>query len=254
MSDMPQDLSARFKKVRGSQESESAQMKPMDFAESYRIRAKMLGVLIRDARLNAARTIEDCARLLRVYPHEVEAWEYGDNVPSLPQLEILAYYLGVPVTHFWGTETLTPEGEDNVSRAQAEYIALRQRVVGALLRIAREEAGITFEALSGITGIPGERINGYELGEIPIPLHELSVLAGGVRKNMNYFLESGGHIGELLLLRQQLKNFSDLPEEVREFVSKPINIGFLHIAQAFSQMPTENLRQIGESLLNDITL
>jgi transcriptional regulator with XRE-family HTH domain len=251
MSDM-QDFSARFKKVKGSQEA--AQARPMDFTESYRIRAKMLGVLIRDARQSAARTVEDCARLLRVSPQEVEAWEYGDQSPSLPQLEILAYYLGVPVSHFWGMETITTDGEDNVAKAQAEYMALRQRVIGALMRIAREEAGVTLEDLSASSGIPVEYINAYELGEAPIPLHQLSVLASGVRKNMSYFLESGGHIGELLIMRQQWKHFSDMPDDVREFVSKPINIGFLHIAQAFSQMPTENLRQIGESLLNDITL
>src|SRR5690606_16356552 len=75
----------------------------VDHAEAYRIRGKMIGVLLRDARLDAGRSLDDCARVLQVAPEDIEAWEFGDQVPSLPQLEILAYYLGVPVSHFWST-------------------------------------------------------------------------------------------------------------------------------------------------------
>lgn len=249
MSDF-KDISSRLKGANKS--SEPAQPKPMDFAESYRIRAKMVGVLLRDARLKTARTLEDCARLLRVSPDEVEAWELGDLVPSLPQLEILAYYLDVPVSHFWGASTVG-EGEASRRSAQSEYMALRDRMIGALLRQAREEAGLSVEELGQMTAIPPEHINRYELGELPLPMHELSVLASSLRKNVSYFLESSSHIGQLLSIREEWKHFTDLPEEVRKFAANPLNIGFIHIAITLSQMPTETLRQVGTSML-DITM
>ena len=97
------DISARMKKAR---KDDTEEQRDYDYGESYRIRNKMLGVLIRDARLNAARTVEDCARLLNVDTQTVEAWEYGDAAPTLPQLELLAYYLDVPVSHFTGVPNI----------------------------------------------------------------------------------------------------------------------------------------------------
>ena len=244
-----EDIAAKMK---ARQKANEADDKPYDFEESYRIRAKMLGVLLRDARENAARSIEDCARLLNVSPELIERWEYGDEVPGLPQLELMAYYLDVPVSHFWGVETLT-SAEEPQRRNQPEFIKLRNHMVGAMLRQAREEANISVEQLAEISGIGTDRVTDYELGEIVPPVHELSVLAGGVNKNLSYFQESSSHIGELLAVREALQNFADLPEDVRAFISNPVNVGFIHIAMMLSQMPSDRLREVGASIL-DITM
>lgn len=245
------DISARMKQNRQAQPSE-VERKPFDHDESYRIRARMVGVLLRDARVNAGRNVEDCARLLRVAPEQIEAWEYGDSVPSLPQLEILAYFLDVPVSHFWGLNTLTSEQQRAVD-AQTEYMALRDRMIGVLLRQAREQLGLSLNDLSAESGLPAEQIELYELGEMPLPMHELTVLANSVKKNVSYFLESSSHIGELLMLRESWKTFAALPEEIRQFAANPLNVGFIEIAIMLSEMPTERLRRVGESVLN-ITL
>jgi len=244
-----EDFAARMKAKSKSRDNDE---KTYDFSESYRIRAKMIGVLLCDARLSAARTVEDCARLLNVSPAQVELWEHGDETPTLPQLELLAYYLDVPVSHFWGMETLkiSRGGREDI---QPEYVRLRGRMIGALLRQAREETGVSLEALSETCGIPVDQINGYELGEPTPPMHELSVLAASLKKGMEYFLESSSQIGELLATREAWKHFSELPEDVRAFAADPINIGFIHIAVMLSKMPADRLRQIGASIL-DITM
>jgi transcriptional regulator with XRE-family HTH domain len=243
------DVSARLKKTKEGSEGAETQPKPIDFAESYRIRAKMVGVLLHDARVNAARTLEDCARLLRVSPEQIEAWEFGDDVPSLPQLEILAYYLDVPVSHFWGMNTLETERASRLT-AQGEYIALRMRMIGALLRFAREQNEMSIEALSQASGIPADQIAHYELGELPLPMHELTVLAGHVRKNISYFLETNSSVGEWLALQENWKRFAELPDDIRQFVSNPLNGGFIEIAILLSQMPVDRLRRVGESVLS----
>jgi transcriptional regulator with XRE-family HTH domain len=244
------NVSARFKAAR-EEEATSADQKAFDHQESYRLRGKMIGVLLRDARAHAARSVEDCARLLRVDPGLVEAWEYGDEVPSLPQLELLAYYLDVPVSHFWGMETLAGTRRTRLDTHQ-EFINLRQRMIGALLRQARDEAGISDVELAEQTHLPIESIQQYELGEVPVPMHELSVLSGMLKKNVSYFLETSSQIGELLATRENWKHFNDLPEDLRQFAANPINIGFIEIALMFSQMPIDKLKRIATSML-DIT-
>ncbi len=246
------DISARIKTLKGSgseQDSHADDTKPVDYLESFRIRARMVGVLLRDARIKAERTLEDCARLLRVDIQQIESWEFGDAVPSLPQLEILAFYLDVPISHFWSMDTLEATVQDH-SNTQNEYIALRNRIVGALLRIAREERDLTVESVSATTGVPADMIEQYELGDIAMPMHELTVLSNAVGKNISYFLESRSHLGELLAMREEWKHFTKLPEDIRKFAANPLNIGFIEIAIMFSQMPADRLRKVGESVLN----
>jgi transcriptional regulator with XRE-family HTH domain len=239
-------ISARFKQAA---EPEAEAPQAIDFAESYAIRARMIGVLLMDARRKAGRGLEDCARLLRVSAGQIERWEFGDDVPSLPQLELLAFYLDVPISHFWGMDTLEATADDLTS-AQAEYLALRNRMIGALLRIAREDANVSLEALSEQSGVPAGQIAQYETGEIPVPMHELTVISNELKKNVSYFLESGSHLGDWLAMREEWKHFTHLPPDLRKFAANPLNIGFLEIAIMFSRMPADQLRRIGESVLN----
>lgn len=250
MGDFPGNISARLKAARGTEAAAGPDVeKPMDHEESFRIRARMVGVLLRDARVKAQRSHDDCARALHISAEQIERWEFGDDVPSLPQLELLAFFLEVPVSHFWSMDTLEATAQDP-ARSQVEFVNLRNRVIGALLRLAREELGLTLEALSAETGITIEKLQAYELGDLPVPMHELTVLSNPLRKNISYFLESGSHLGELLAMREEWKHFTKLPEDLRKFAANPLNVGFLEIAILFSQMPADRLRRVGESVLN----
>lgn len=243
------DISARMRK---QQENAATNAPVYDIEESYRVRARMVGVLLRDARLHARRSLEECARLLGIEPSLVETWEYGEATPTLPQLELLANYLDVPVSQFWSDSTLSDVQADRRA-AQREYLALRDRMVGALLRQAREDAGLSQEALAERTGHSASELAAYEFGDSPLPMHVLTVLSSAVNKNVSYFLETSGTIGELLALREAYRAFADMPPELRAFVTNPLNAGFIEIARMFSQMPTDKLRKVGEAFL-DITM
>ncbi|MCU0499539.1 MAG: hypothetical protein MUF87_19490 [Anaerolineae bacterium] len=246
------DISAKLKAAREDKApTTSDHAHAFNHDEAYRIRAKMLGVLLCDARMAAARSISDCAHMLRIEPSLLEAWEYGDAVPSLPQLELLASYLDVPVSHFWSMETITAQRRSLVD-AQEEYMKLRHRMIGALLRQAREEANLTLDSLAGTVYLSPDLLQAYELGDHPIPMHELAMIASAIHKNTSYFLESSSQIGELLATRENWKHFNNLPEDLRQFAANPLNIGFIEIALAFSQMPNDKLKRIAVSML-DIT-
>lgn len=244
------DLAARLAAARGkkSGRDDVGENKPFDYDESYRLRAKMLGVLIRDARLSAARTVEDCARLLNVEPALIEAWEFGDDVPSLPQVELLAYYLDVPVSHFWGQETMESDRASKI-HMQSEYMQLRDRMIGALLRQAREERKLSLEDVANASKLPLELLQQYEMGEIAIPMHELAALSSIVQQNVSHFLETGGYIGMLLQIREEWKRFTSLDEDIRQFAANPQNHVFIKVAMTFSRMPAEELRKAAEGLL-----
>jgi transcriptional regulator with XRE-family HTH domain len=244
------DIAARLRKH--ADEKAEKQKAPTNFEELYLLRARILGVLIRDARQAAGISLDDCAVQINTPAATLEAWEFGQSMPSLPQVELLAYVLGVPISHFWGTSTLL---ERNVRQAvdTEEYVTLRNHLIGALLRAAREQANLTPEQLAAEAGIPPASISAYELGQRPIPTPVLATLASVCRVNLAYFLENGNKIGTFLMLQEDLKNFSALPSEVRRFVSSPTNQPYIDLARRLAQMGTSELRSVAEALL-EITL
>jgi transcriptional regulator with XRE-family HTH domain len=57
------------------------------------IRAKKMGILFRDARIKSGKSIEDCSQAMGISADELVAIEFGERPPTLPELEIFAYYL-----------------------------------------------------------------------------------------------------------------------------------------------------------------
>lgn len=253
MNDMNlKDFGSRFKKAKGTDNAPASDpAKVFDPVESMRLRAKMLGVLMRDARQSAQRSAEDVARYLRIDVATVDAWELGEAVPALPHLELLAYFLDVPVSHFWGVRTLEAS-RNGRNTAQGEFVVLRNRMIGALIRQVREERGLSLAQLAERTDLDPAVLNQYELGEWAMPMNELSVVASVLERNLSYFLETASQIGDLLATRESWKHFNELPDELRAFAANPQNIGFIEIALAFSRMPSEKLKSIAVSML-DIT-
>lgn len=247
-SDISGSLSDRLRRKR-EQKTGLRQDEPIDFDELHTLRARILGVLIRDARLAKGCTIDDCAGNLHISPEELTAWEHGKAHPSLPQIELLAYELGVPVSHFWSSDTLTGEQEPSVLPYD-EYQVLRDRVVGALLRKARTEAELTPAELAESTGIDVQKINAYELGRVPVPLTELTTLSSAVNVSLSYFLESKNRVGHWLTMQENFQRFNELPEDMRAFVSNPTNASFIELAMWLSEMGVNDLRGIAESILN----
>ena len=74
------------------------------------LRSRKLGVLIRDARLAARKTVPECAQLVGVTSGLLRAWEIGSKAPSLPELEVLAYSLHLPLSHFWSKNAMSDDG------------------------------------------------------------------------------------------------------------------------------------------------
>ncbi len=219
--------------------------------EEVALRNRIIGLLLRDARERAEKTKRDCATALGVSTGTITAYEEGRKSISLPELETLAYLTDTPPAHFWEySPDLAPE-EEPVQLD--EIMALRHRIVGALLRQARLDADQTQKDLADVLGCSSSRISSYEYGERPIPLAELELLARHLNLPLEYFLDNqDGSVGEWQRQQDIWQRFCELSPEMQEFVVQPINVNYLEIAMKLAQMPVDGLRGIAEGLL-DIT-
>jgi transcriptional regulator with XRE-family HTH domain len=225
----------------------------MDIASPITLRARKLGVLMRDARIAARRSPDDCARAIGVSRGVLRAYEEGRRAPSLPELEILSYYLKLPIEHFWSKSPLSEGSTAAEPLDLPQLVQLRQRMIGARLRQERNSASVSIRALAQQTGIPGARIKAYELGERAIPLPELESLLSALSSRVEAFFDQGGPIGQWMVEQKSMKQFLDLPLELQAFVCQPVNRPYLELAMKLSSMSSEKLRSVAEGLL-DITL
>jgi transcriptional regulator with XRE-family HTH domain len=225
----------------------------MSYQDQIAIRTRKLGVLIRDARLAARRTVTETAKAIGITPAFLRAYEGGRKAPSLPELEVLAYYLDLPIRHFWSSEALSDDAARTEPLDLVKLAALRHRIIGTLLRQKRLQASISLKGLSAETGIPQGRLKAYELGERAIPLPELEVILTILGGRVEAFFDQSGPIGKWMNEQETVDEFMQLPPELRAFVCMPVNRPYLELARNLSHLSTEKLRSVAEGLL-DITL
>lgn len=217
------------------------------------LRARKLGVLLRDARLKARKSVAECARLIGVTPSLWRAYETGRRSPSLPEVEVFAYTMRLPLEHFWGNEAISDDTDPAEALDLERLKSIRNRLIGARLRQQRMSAGLSLKTLSGQTGIPTSRLRAYELGERAIPLPELEALMALLHGDVDVLLDQSGPVGQWIVEQKSMREFLQLPPEMRTFVCKPVNRPYLELAMRLSAMSVEQLRAVAEGLL-EITL
>ncbi|NLE46239.1 MAG: helix-turn-helix transcriptional regulator [Chloroflexi bacterium] len=219
--------------------------------ERLSLRNRIIGVILRDARERANLTKRECADALGVSASTITAFEDGRKPISLPEAEVLAYVLNLPLKDLWDPSP-GMEGDTREAPLQ-DVLMLRHRIVGALLREARLDRDMSQGELADVLKCSTSRIAAFEYGERPIPIAELELMAQHLQVPIEHFLDGpDGPVGEWHRQQEAQRRFSELPVDVQEFVVRPANIKYLEVAMRLSRMEARELRAIAEGLL-DIT-
>jgi transcriptional regulator with XRE-family HTH domain len=205
---------------------------------------------MQDARSVRGQSVEASAAALGLAPEHYAQYEAGHGAPSLPELELLAYFLDLPVSYFWGDQPLSSQpAESRPALPAADIAALRHRIIGIQLRQARLAAGLTPEALAAELGVAPAALTAYETAGDAMPLPVLTAAAARLNLPLEHFVEPRGPVGEWDVTQRAIERIRQLPPELREFVSQPVNESFLRLAWQLSAMPVDKLRGIAASLL-----
>jgi transcriptional regulator with XRE-family HTH domain len=214
------------------------------------LRERIVGVLIKDARVVRGHTPADCAAAIGCAPDDFARYEAGLASPSLPELELLAYFLEVPLSYFWSDRVLSEQRNGaRPTLPTAEITALRNRIIGVQLRQARQAARLPAEQLAADLDVAPAALAAYEAGLAAMPVATLQAAAARLGLPMEHFAEDQGPVGDWDRTRRALERVRQLPPELREFVSQPMNESFLRLAWRLSELPVDKLRSIAASLL-----
>lgn len=220
---------------------------------SITLRSKKLGAIIRNARRQLDQSIEACSRAIEVSPDDFKKFEVGEQSPSLPQIEALAYFLNLPLDYFLGRENITLPSTPSQLKNLEKLMRLRNRVIGAKIRQSRQNAGLSLEELSEQTHILKDELIAYELGELAVPLPQLEAITNILKQSPADFVDERGPVGNWRRQQRAVQHVEQLPADLQEFISKPVNLPYLELAQRLSEMSVEKLRAVAEGLL-EITL
>lgn len=225
----------------------------MDPQLAVKLRAKKLGILLRDARLTAGKSLRDCGEAIGVSGSTMGAYEKGERSPSLPELEMLAFYLKVPIDHFWKDQILEAE-ESILDALQVEHtLIMRNRSIGKILEERRNDANITYKEIEEETGISARRMKKFETGDSSLPVPELELLSNALELPMSTFREHKSSIGQWISAQSGIDEFLSLPVNLQIFVTTPVNRPYLELAEKLSKLSAEKLRSVAEGLL-EITI
>jgi len=240
------DSSAIIARTRKQTESQT-----MGYTPAMILQAKMLGALLRQARLAAGKSVSDAAELLGTTASAVAAYERGSKAISLPELELFAFQLDVPLRKFLSSHSEQASPERTLD--PEETLPPMHRSIGAKIRTEREQLGMSARELGEATKMPTGRILGYERGDRAIPLPELDVIGSALGRSLEDFVDSEGSIGEWDAGQRAFEFFLKLPADLRSFLSQPGNLAYLRLAQRLSEMSIDRIRNLAEGLL-DITV
>ncbi|MFH2040375.1 MAG: helix-turn-helix transcriptional regulator [Chloroflexota bacterium] len=225
----------------------------MSMDAKVNLRTRKLGILIKDARLSLNKSLKECALAMGITTGVFKSYEEGRRAPSLPDLEILAYYFNLPLEHFWSNDVVSDNASPLDSLNIQALVGIRQRMIGALLRKQRMDSGISIKDLSKRSGISASRLSAYELGDTPIPVPILEELMSILEGSIESMYDQSGPIGKWLDEKKVVQAFLQLPPELQSFVCNPVNQPYLELALSLSGLSPDKLRSVAESLL-EITL
>jgi transcriptional regulator with XRE-family HTH domain len=211
------------------------------------LRTKKIGILLMDARRYARQNEDACAKEINLTEEEYHQFETGQKMPSLPQLEVLAFFLNVPLEHFWGDKVKSEQPQ--VDLKTNSLIPLRQRVIGITVRQLRQKSNISLEDFAERLEIEPALLKKYELGDTPIPLPLLEHIMAFLNENISIVADQYGQIGRWYKKQKTVGSVSTFPVEIQEFVANAINEPYIELARRLSEYDANKLRAIAEGLL-----
>jgi transcriptional regulator with XRE-family HTH domain len=218
--------------------------------QTYTLRAKMVGAMLREARLSAGISLKDGAAGIGVTSGTLSSYEYGRKPVSLPELELLAFRYDFSLRNFWHPDQFIKHQDENLNPTL--LLSLRQRQIAGWLQKQREEAGLTQKELAKGAGISLAKIRAYEKGDRRIPLPELEVIASRLGRTVDDYADKQPPVGTWDSAKRVFEHLSELPQDLQMFIAEPSNVPYLRLAMRLSKVPVDRLRTVGEGLV-DIT-
>jgi transcriptional regulator with XRE-family HTH domain len=206
---------------------------------------------IKFIRKSKQRSMHDCAKILGLSRETYHGFETGSTPLTLPELELLAIYLGVDLSDLLDDDHHHPLYTTFLKEdLRPRYVELREKMIRA--RIAQEVAhkDLTLDEMAATTQIPQENLQAYRNGETPIPLQDLIAISNYLQLPLLSFSEpiwpGNDGQGSTGAQGQWQPEFAPAPAEA-EPIEEPFNEDpFSDLMTALKRLPPQDQADIAK--------
>lgn len=136
------------------------------------------------------RSLHDCAKVLNIQKERYHHFEDGNGVLSLPELELLAIFLEVPLQSFFQDSDLELDQAALLSEEKMPiYKNLRDKIIRTKLNLEIEKKGISLENLNDKTGISLQTLKSYQENGESIPFDHITQITEHLGIPINSLLQ-----------------------------------------------------------------
>ncbi|MBA4375362.1 MAG: hypothetical protein C0401_04205 [Anaerolinea sp.] len=221
-------------------------------SQLFTIKAKKLGVKLANIRQKMGVSIDDLSLWSGFSVGLIEQIEKGERSPSLPQLEVISFMLGISIENLVNGDLTEKPPLNLTSEFFNKYEGLRNRLIGVLLKKARISKNLSLESVAEKCAISGEKLDQYESGAISIPYPDFECLCVFLNLSISSLISQKGPFSKQYNQTENLsrsENTNHLPNDLSDFVSNPANLPYIELAKRLSVMDAAKLRSIAEGLL-----
>ena len=209
---------------------------------------------IKNIRKSMQMSLHDCAKILGTSTKRYLAFEQGEESLSLPELEILALYFGIPVMDcLQGQVNSCIRFSLLEGNKRSVYIQLREKWIRSRLILEIENNNIKLDELAEVLDIPVDKLNGYKNGDFSIPVNDLQIICTYLDLPLNDLFP------ELALnelegqqpIRQAAGQWNpEFPQD--KVAARASEALYNQLLAALKEMPEEDQAQAAKALLNKL--
>lgn len=198
-------------------------------------------------------SVHDCATILGIADEQYLRFEEGTAQLTLPEIELLSLFLGVPLLTFFNESPIeTGSFTLLIDSIQPLFIKLRHKMIRAKLAVERELKPVTVEEIQEATAIPLDTLQAYENGESPIPLHHLWQICDFLAIPIeSFFNPELTQVNNININQDQVNWQPEFPAGETNTINTEED-PYQHLINAMKRIPKEYQVRIAKILLNGL--
>jgi transcriptional regulator with XRE-family HTH domain len=209
---------------------------------------------IKNIRKSMQMSLHDCAKILGTTTTRYLAFEKGEESLSLPELEVMALYFGIPVIDCL-------QGQVNSSirfslleeHKRTAYMQIREKWIRSRLILETENNDIKLDELSEALDIPIETLSRYRSGESSIPLNHLQSICTYFQLPLKDFFPelAVNELEKQQTIKQAAGQWNpEFPDNTQ--ADQANEVLYNQLLAALKEMPEENQAQAAKALLEKL--
>lgn len=190
------------------------------------------------------------AKVLGISTQDYVNFEQGENHLAVPDLEIIAQYLGISLQVLIASEDDGDFSEINKLKdsVRPQYQSLRQKMILAKLESKRQEKDISLDELHFATEIPLEKLIAYQQDALPIPINHLIKIADALELPLEALINQQDHDPNEVEAISSDEDWQ--PENQEKRSDSDQEQAYQDLIEAIKSMPMDEQAQIAKKVLN----